>query len=62
LTEAAAAHGKSKPMVAVNGTGVADDRAGKYFDRRKTTKVFGTVNAQRVVAVAFRYMKRGAHL
>jgi hypothetical protein len=52
LTEAAAAYGKGKPLVAVKGTGgVADAWAGKYFDDRKTLKVSGAESAEKAVTM-----------
>lgn len=63
LTEAAAAYGKGKPLVAVRGTGgVADGWDGKYFDERKTTRVSGADAPEEAVAMALRAVKRkGKH-
>jgi len=53
LTEAAAAYGRSKPIIAVKGTGgVADAWVGKYFDQRKTVKVSGAATAEEAVKMA----------
>lgn len=55
LTEAAAAYGKGKPLVAVRGTGgVADAWAGRYFDNRKTTRVAGADTPEEAVTMALR--------
>jgi uncharacterized protein (TIGR00725 family) len=61
LTEAAAAYGKGKPLVAVKGTGgVADEWAGRYFDERRTVKVSGAESAEKAVTMALRAASRRA--
>ncbi len=61
LTEAAAAYGKGKPLVAVKGTGgVADEWAGRYFDGRRTVKVSGALSAESAVTIALRAASREA--
>lgn len=59
LTEAAAAYGKGKPLIAVRGTGgVADGWAGKYFDERKTVRVSGADTPEEAVAMTLRAAKK----
>jgi uncharacterized protein (TIGR00725 family) len=61
LTEAAAAYGKGKPLIAVKGTGgVADEWAGRYFDERKTLRVSGASTPERAVAMALSAAAREA--
>jgi uncharacterized protein (TIGR00725 family) len=61
LTEAAAAYGKGKFLVAVRGTGgVADGWAGRYFDERKTVRVSGADTPKEAVAMALRAVKKKA--
>ena len=53
LTEAAAAYGKGKPLIAVKGTGgVADTWAEKYFDDRKTLLVSGASSPEEAAEMA----------
>jgi uncharacterized protein (TIGR00725 family) len=55
LTEAAAAYGKGKTLIAVKGTGgVADEWAGRYFDDRKTLRVSSAETPDKAVAMAIR--------
>ena len=55
LTEAAAAYGKGKPLIAVKGTGgVADDWAGRYFDARRTVRVLGADSPEQAVTMALK--------
>ena len=55
LTEAAAAYGKGKPLIAVKGTGgVADRWVGEYFDGRRTVRVSGADDPERAVSMALR--------
>jgi len=59
LTEAAAAYGKGKPLIAVKGTGgVADEWAGRYFDGRKTVKVMSAGTAEKAVTLALQAAAR----
>jgi uncharacterized protein (TIGR00725 family) len=59
LTEAAAAYGKGKPLVAVRGTGgVADEWAGRYFDERRTIRVSSADTPERAVGMALRAAAR----
>jgi uncharacterized protein (TIGR00725 family) len=61
LTEAAAAYGKGKALVAVRGTGgVADRWAGEYFDDRRTVRVSSAPSAEKAVAMAIRAASRNA--
>ena len=58
LTEAAAAYGKGKVLVAVKGTGgVADEWSGKYFDDRKTIKVIGAPSPETAVTHALKLIE-----
>lgn len=55
LTEAAAAYGKGKPLIAVKGTGgVADEWAGRYLDERRTLLVSGASSPEDAVEMALR--------
>ncbi len=59
LTEAAAAYGKGKPVIAVRGTGgVADQWAGRYFDERRTVRVAAGDSPENAVALALRAKKK----
>jgi uncharacterized protein (TIGR00725 family) len=63
LTEAAAAYGKGKPLIAVKGTGgVADEWADRYFDQRKTIKVSGAGTPEQAVTMAMRAKSRPSKL
>jgi len=53
LTEAAAAYIKSKPLIALKGTGgVADEWAGRYFDERRKLKVESTESPEEAVTMS----------
>lgn len=59
LTEAAAAYGKGKPIIAVKGTGgVADEWAGRYFDDRRTIRIASAETPETAVALALRAKKK----
>lgn len=61
LTEAAAAYGKAKPIVAVKGTGgVADEWAGRYFDERKIVRVSSAETPEDAARMALLLAKKGA--
>jgi uncharacterized protein (TIGR00725 family) len=59
LTEAAAAYQEAKPIVAVKGTGgVADEWAGRYFDKRRTRLIHGASDPEDAVKQVMRELSR----